>query len=185
MAAILADRPRLPGAAGHTVHPCFALADAVGLVVARAGQDRRSSAVPLVALGYPLYVLGCVLLSLDALRRPGASDRMMGDVARATGQPWLVAASLLLTAVGALVAAVLVWTITNTRQDGYYLLTRTALTTIGWFDLVISVLIAAVVLLLGQAMTAYELFTEKALPRQGVGAPVAARASCSRPVMAC
>ena len=31
---------------------------------------------------------------------------------------------LLLTAVGTLVAAVLAWTITNTRQDGYYVLTR-------------------------------------------------------------
>ena len=124
--------------------------------------------IPLVALGYPLYVLGCVLLSLDALRRPGASDRVWGDAARARARPWLVAASLLLTAVGALVALVLVWTITNTRQDGFYLLTRTALATIGWFDLVIAVLISAVVLLLGQAMTAYELFTEKTLPRREV-----------------
>jgi signal transduction histidine kinase len=124
--------------------------------------------IPLVALGYSLYVLACVLLSLDALHRPGASNRMLGDVARARARPWLVAASLLLTAVGVLVAAVLVWTITNTRYDGVYLLTRTALATIGWFDLVISVLIAAVVLLLGQAMTTYELFTEKPLPRQGL-----------------
>lgn len=124
--------------------------------------------VPLVALGYPLYVLGCVLLSLEALRRPGASGRVLGDVARARARPWLAAASLLLTLVGALVAAVLAWTIPNTSRDGYYVFTRTVLTTIGWFDLVISALIAAVVLLLGQAMTAYELFTEKPLPRQGL-----------------
>ena len=124
--------------------------------------------VPLVALGYPLYVLGCVLLSLEALRRPGASSRVLGDVARARARPWLAAASLLLTLVGALVAAVLAWTIPNTSRDGYYVFTRTVLTTIGWFDLVISALIAAVVLLLGQAMTAYELFTEKPLPRQGL-----------------
>jgi len=109
-----------------------------------------------------------VLLSLDALRRPGASDRVWGDAARARAKPWLVAASLSLTAVGALVALVLVWTITNTRQDGFYLLTRGALATIGWFDLVIAVLISAVVLLLGQAMTAFELFTEKTLPRREV-----------------
>jgi hypothetical protein len=42
------------------------------------------------------------------------------------------------------------------------------LATIGWFDLVIAVLISAVVLLLGQAMTAFELFTEKTLPRREV-----------------
>ncbi len=122
--------------------------------------------VPVVTLGYPLYVLGCVLLSLDALRRPGAAARPLGDLARSRARPWLVAASLLLTAVGALVAATLAWTITNTRQDGYFLFTREAMEVIGRFDLAISLLIAGVVLLLGQAMTAYELFTEQPLPRR-------------------
>ena len=39
---------------------------------------------------------------------------------------------------------------------------------IGEFDLVISLLIAGVTVSLGQAITAYELFTGKALPRQGL-----------------
>ena len=52
--------------------------------------------IPLVAVGYPLYVLLCVALSLDALRRPGVTERMMGDVARRRARPWLMAASILL-----------------------------------------------------------------------------------------
>jgi len=124
--------------------------------------------IPLVAVGYPLYVLLCVALSLDALRRPGITERMMGDVARRRARPWLVAASLLLLAVGVLVAAVVVWTITNTRVGQYYVIYDQTLVVIGEFDLVIALLIAGVTILLGQAMTAYELFTGKALPRQGL-----------------
>ena len=45
--------------------------------------------VPLLALAYPLYVLACILLSLDALRRPGDTARMLGDLARRRAQPWL------------------------------------------------------------------------------------------------
>jgi signal transduction histidine kinase len=124
--------------------------------------------IPVVSLAYPLYVLLCVILSLDVIGGPAAAGRLMGEAARARARPWLIAASLLLIAVGVLVAAVLVWIVTETRMDGYYLITSAALAVIGAFDLVISLLIAAVVLLLGQAMTAYELFTGKALPRQGL-----------------
>ena len=124
--------------------------------------------IPLVAVGYPLYVLLCVALSLDALRRPGVTERMMGDVARRRARPWLMAASILLLVVGVLVAAVVVWTITHTSVGNYYIIYGEALAVIGEFDLVISLLIAGVTVLLGQAMTAYELFTGKALPRQGL-----------------
>ena len=124
--------------------------------------------VPLVAIGYPLYVLICVLLSLDVLRQPARTERMMGEMARARARPWLVAASILLVLVGVLVAAVIVWTITYTGSGGYFHLTRQALIVIARFDLVISLLIAAVTILLGQAVTAYELFTGKTLPRQGL-----------------
>ena len=129
--------------------------------------------IPVVSLAYPLYVLLCVILSLDVIRGPAVvasttAGRLMGEIARTRARPWLIAASLLLIAVGVLVAAVLVWIVTQTRMDGYYLITAAALAVIGGFDLVISSLIGAVVILLGQAMTAYELFTGKALPRQGL-----------------
>jgi len=148
--------------------------------------------IPLIALGYPLYVLLCVALSLDVLRstgavpvrRPGSDegpgqpgrDRFLGKTAReqvpaqgaGKARLWLMWATSLLLVVGVLVAAVLVWTITNTRVRGYYILTPDRLQVIGRFDLAISTLIAAVTILLGQAMTAYELFTGKVLPRKGL-----------------
>lgn len=124
--------------------------------------------VPIVALGYTLYVLMCVILSLDVLRQPARTERLMGDMARARARPWLMAASILLVLVGVLVAAVIVWTITYTGSGGVFHLTRPALIVIARFDLAISLLIAAVAILLGQAITAYELFTGKTLPRQGL-----------------
>jgi signal transduction histidine kinase len=41
-------------------------------------------------------------------------------------------------------------------------------TTIAWFDLAIAALIALAILLLGQALVAYEVFTGKTLPRRGL-----------------
>lgn len=122
--------------------------------------------IPLVALAYPIYVVICVLLSLDALRKPGSTSRLLGDLARRRAQPWLVAASILLVVVGLLVAAVVVWTVTNAHVGGTYVLDRARLQVIGRADLVISLLITAVVILLGQAITSYELFTGKSLPRR-------------------
>ena len=124
--------------------------------------------IPLVAVGYLFYLLLCVILSLDALRQPAMSGRMMGEVARRRARPWLVTASLLLLLVGILVAVVVLWTITNTKVGDYYVLEAQDYITIGRFDLVVSTLIAAVTVLLGQAMTAYEVFTGKPLPRQGL-----------------
>ena len=124
--------------------------------------------IPLVALGFPLYVLLCVVLSLDATRHPGVSGRVLGEAGRERARPWLIVATLLLLAVGILVAAVVLWTITHTKVGGYYILTPNRMDVISWFDLAISLLIGGVTVLLGQAMTAYELFTGKALPRQGL-----------------
>ena len=45
---------------------------------------------PLVAIGYPLYVLICVLLSLDVLRQPARTERMMGEMARARARRTMV-----------------------------------------------------------------------------------------------
>ncbi len=124
--------------------------------------------IPMVALGYLFYLLLCIFLSLDALRQPALSKRMMGEVARRRARPWLVTASLLLLLVCVLVAAVVLWTIANKKQGDYYVLYAQDYVTIGRVDLVISLLIGAVTLLLGQAMTAYEVFTGKPLPRQGL-----------------
>lgn len=124
--------------------------------------------VPVIPIGYALYVLLCVGLSLDALRRPGMTERILGEAARQRARPWLMAATLLLLAVAVLVAAVMLWMIGNTRQRGSYVFDPDTLAVIGRFDVVISLLVAAAVVLLGRAITAYELFTGKVLPRRGL-----------------
>jgi signal transduction histidine kinase len=124
--------------------------------------------IPLLILAYPLYILLCIALSLDALRRPGPSGRMMGDLARRRARPWLVAASAMLLAVSLLVAWVMLWIVISARQRALYDIYTSMSSTVAWFDLVISLLIALSVVLLGQATVAYEIFTGKTLPRRGL-----------------
>jgi len=123
--------------------------------------------IPLVAIAYPLYVLLCVALSVDTLRGPdpGAAPGAMRIPLRRSRR-LLFAATVVLLAIGVLVATAVVWTITNTREGGYYVLRTDDVAVIAGFDLAIALLIALVVLLLGRAMTRYELFMGKALPRR-------------------
>lgn len=121
--------------------------------------------IPLLILVYPVYTLLCIGLSLDVLRRPEPSGRLMGDLARSRAQGWLVFASLILLAVGLLVGWVMVW-IVRSVQQGF--LSPGAIQIIGGFDLVIETLIAMSILLLGQAVVTYEVFTGKTLPRRGL-----------------
>lgn len=132
--------------------------------------------IPLVAIAYPLYVLLCVVLSIDTLRepdrRPVAPTSGPPPVDQAPADPFrrsrghLFAATVILLLIGALVATAVVWTITNTREGPYYVLHPDDIAAVAGFDLAIAVLIGLVVLLLGRAMTKYELFMGKALPRR-------------------
>ncbi|MER2599328.1 MAG: hypothetical protein ABTQ73_07410 [Caldilineales bacterium] len=124
--------------------------------------------IPLIALAFAGYVLVCVLLSLDVLRRPGPTERLLGDLARQRARPWLAASSILFVAVGLMVAVGLVWTILNTKIGNYYIIEGSDIRIVAGFDLVISLLITGVVVALGQGITAYELFTGKALPRRAL-----------------
>jgi signal transduction histidine kinase len=125
--------------------------------------------VPLLILAYPLYIVACILLALDALRRPGPTARIMGDQARRRARPWLVASSLTLLLVSLLVAWAMLWIVSTARAsltlyDAYRKLTLTLVR----FDLAIEALISAAILLVGQAVVAYEVFTSQTLPRQGL-----------------
>ncbi|HXV41498.1 MAG TPA: hypothetical protein VEC96_00415, partial [Anaerolineae bacterium] len=123
--------------------------------------------IPLLILVYPLYIVLCIGLSLDALRHPAPSSRVMGDLARRRARPWLMAASLILLLVSLLVGWVMVWVVLNAQQRlPLGSLTHLALT-IGWFDLVIDLLIALAVISMGRAIVSYEVFTGKTLPRRG------------------
>lgn len=121
--------------------------------------------IPLIILIYPFYIGACIGLSIDALRRPAPSARMMGDLARQRAQPWLMAASITLVLVGLLVGGVMYGAFTIARAG---LIHPSFAITIAWFDLIIASLIAAVVLMVGQAIVSYEVFTGQTLPRRGL-----------------
>ena len=125
--------------------------------------------MPLIILAYPPYILLCISLSLDALLRPAPSGRVMGDLARRRARPWLIAASLVLFLVTLVASGAMIWLLQVALQrpsiaDLIYSLS----TTLGILDLILIVLIMASLLLLGQAIISYEIFTGKTLPRRGL-----------------
>jgi signal transduction histidine kinase len=124
--------------------------------------------VPLLIWVYPLYIVLCIGLALDALRHPGPSARVMGDLARRRARPWLMAASLVLLLVSLLVGWVMLWIVLNARQRALSGLTSQMAPGVAGFDLVIASLIAVAVLLQGQAVVSYEIFTGRTLPRRGL-----------------
>ncbi|WP_420630602.1 sensor histidine kinase [Candidatus Leptofilum sp.] len=124
--------------------------------------------IPLLAAGYSAYVLLCIGLSLDALRQPAASRRVMGLVARRRAQPWLSSASLALMVVTLLVTGVVLWIVQDARQRTFLEIYLEAQLTIAILDLLISGIIAVVIVLLGRAVVSYEVFTGKTLPRGGL-----------------
>ncbi len=126
--------------------------------------------IPLPILLLPVYILLCLFPALDALLRPGPTRRPMGAAARQRARPWLLASSVLLLLVSVLVGWVLL------RVVWFAALLQSRLTSsIVWlalhltlYDILIAGLIGLSVLFLGQALVSYEIFTGKALPRQGL-----------------
>ena len=121
--------------------------------------------IPVLILLYPPFILACIGLSLDALLRPGPTIRMMGQLARQRARPWLAAASGVLLLVTLLVAAFIGWLVLRTSQ---YTPSLALAWWVGWLDLAISGLISVSILLTGQAIVTYEVFTGRALPRRGL-----------------
>lgn len=126
------------------------------------------SGIPLLALGYSAFVILCISLSLDALRDPGPSIRVMGSLARQRARPWLTAASLVLLAVSLAIGGVTVWLVQGTRSQNLAEFYSESAFAIARIDLYISFLVAAAVVLLGQAVISYEVFTGKTLPQRGL-----------------
>jgi signal transduction histidine kinase len=123
------------------------------------------SGIPVLILAYPLFTMLCMGLSIDALRHPETSGRLLGELARERARRWLTATSLVLLGVSLLVGWVMVWIVNNSWQGIF----QSPLSMIvGWFDLLIAGLIAVSILLLGQAVVSYEVFTGKILPRRGL-----------------
>ena len=121
--------------------------------------------IPFLVLVYSAYILLSMGLSLDALRHPNSSSRLPGDQAGTRSRRWLIATSVVLLVVSLLVGWVMVWIVESGQG---MVLSPQLVTTIGWYDFVIESLISLSVLLLGQAVVAYEVFTGKTLPRRGL-----------------
>ncbi len=122
--------------------------------------------VPVLIVVYAASTMLSVGLSLDALWRPGPSRRMMADVARQRARPWLVATAIDLVLVGLMVAAVMLWVILHASDLARMGLYGEIATEISLFDLLISCLILAAVIFIGQAVVGYEVFTGKTLPQR-------------------
>ncbi|MEZ4658416.1 MAG: ATP-binding protein [Caldilineaceae bacterium] len=120
---------------------------------------------PLLALTFPLYILLCIGLALDALYHPRPSSRLMGDQARARARPWLIGATITLLLVSVWVVGVIFWLLYGTTSNIYERVVPLSLP-MARVDLLISALIGLVIFLVGQAIITYEIFTGSALPRR-------------------
>lgn len=123
--------------------------------------------LPLLLAIYPGYAVLCVMLALRVLAHPVPSSRVMGDRARRRARSWLVAASGVLLGVSVIVALALGWVTVGVQRDLGGLRDAVLVTGIAWFDLVAASGIGVAVVLLGQAIVAYEVFTGRSLPRRG------------------
>jgi signal transduction histidine kinase len=92
----------------------------------------------------------------------------MGPLARRRAHPWLAAASLALLLVSLLVAGIVLWLVQDARQRTFLDIYAESAVIIALFDLFISLIIAVAIILLGQAVVSYEVFTGKTLPRRGL-----------------
>lgn len=123
-----------------------------------------------LAIAFPLYILLCILLALDAILQPGPTARMMGQEARQRARPWLMASTLVLLAVCFLVAFALIWGISVFSMT-YRAEAKPAVAVflpLTGLDVVIEILITAAILLIGQAAMVYEIFSSNPLPRSGL-----------------
>lgn len=118
-----------------------------------------------LVMGFPVVLLLCLVLSMDVLRHPGPSTRVMGALARRRAQPWLLTAGGMLLAaslfVGAAIGLVLTLLSTSFEYTDF-------LQTLAWVDLITLVLVTMAILAAGQAVVSYEIFTGRTLPRRGL-----------------
>ncbi|NTW00509.1 MAG: hypothetical protein HGA19_04285 [Oscillochloris sp.] len=120
----------------------------------------------LARLIYPGFATLCIALALLSLRSPAAaSDRFMGTHARRRARPWVIAASGVLLLIVLSIGVASVWFLDQARAELFPGLTTRGISMLIGFDFLICILIAIAVILIGQAVVAYEIFTGAALPR--------------------
>ena len=119
--------------------------------------------LPLLFLLFPLFTVACIVLSIDALRRPAEVRDANTQIARRRALPWILgtAGTLLVVTV---VATGFVGSVVAMGARGE--LSSIRIETVAAYDLVLAALVAVATLLLGQAIVAYEIFTGRVLPRR-------------------
>lgn len=124
--------------------------------------------VPVLGIGYAIYVLGCFGLSVDALRQPIHTRRVMGTRARRRAHPWLVGTAVSLLIVSLLVTGVMLWVAQFAFNQSFIDIYLSVQNQFEIIDLVVSSMIMVSTFMLGQAIVSYEVFTGKTLPRGGL-----------------
>jgi len=92
----------------------------------------------------------------------------MGDLAQRRARPWLIKASFVLLAVSLCIGGVAIWLLEGVKSRQITFTSPATQTLLMALDVLISTLIAGAVVLVGQGVVAYEIFTGKALPRGGL-----------------
>lgn len=131
-------------------------------------QTLRVSGIPVMLILFPPYMIVCVLLPIHAIQHPTPPRYEISSMARRRARPWLIRTSALLLVVSVIVAGFIGYVILEAQNAqhgsfGYAIFTLPLIA----FDLGITSMIAAAIISLGQAVTAYEIFTGKTLPRRG------------------
>jgi signal transduction histidine kinase len=108
----------------------------------------------LALASYLTFILLCIGVGLNALYRPASPDRFMGELAFRRARPWLLATSLVTLGLSLVVGI---------GVTGVALVTPPVL-----LDFLGAGMLSAHVVLLGQAIVSYELFTGNTLPRRGL-----------------
>lgn len=145
----------------------------VHLTVLDFSETTAIAGIPVLLLLYPPFGWVCIMLSLDALRHPAPPRRMMGELARQRARPWLLGATaallLVVTLVAAFIIRLLVHTYTYRRvyEHPGSEPTLYAIRIVAYVDLLLETVIGAAIILLGQAIVSYEVFTGQVLPRRG------------------
>ncbi len=124
--------------------------------------------IPFLAVGYAAYILLCIGLSADALRHPAETDKVMGMIGRQRARPYLLGVSISLLIISLLVVAVMLRIVNDARQRTFIDIYLDNTLQIALIDFVIASLFSLVIVLLGQALVSYEVFTSKTLPRRGL-----------------
>ena len=120
--------------------------------------------VPLLLIVFALNLFLSIALSFDALSHPAPMTRALSNLARTRARPWLIATSASLILIAVLVTGLMAWTLLHTVPVYF----KTMVLIVAWLDLMVSGLIALSIIFVGQAVSYYEVFSGKILPRRGL-----------------